>query len=508
MDSKQTKKNMLEKAFNMLHAQSETDSDDNQCLDNVPNVNVIGGYKQKHPLKFVLGDRDETGIDELNTNTTNAWHLLKNRPSIFNQVNRMIKATALKSEADVNALMTEFSKESEFPRVAAYLLPAVGITECFESYVQFSKDQKRVDLLRNYLLDQVRSNVSNQRADYARVKKIVRALVMRNLAGNSSNFEDLEKVLDVKHLDYIQKMYETLGIPYKENVSFTMIELIWSYWMEEGMLAQSMYTISRRFQNIRNGDRDPLANFAIDPLRSAGDLLWGYIQDTPNRLTVQRRSYEYENHYGLRLFGSAIPRVASADSRSKFIGAFNNLLVKCGVFYRQTDNLTVNADAFPVLNALQELHIILAEGANNQYGNLPTESRIEMIVEQYILSRPEIRDFLNSRVMVPYKEEWMGRVDALKKLQRWDSTGITNYYELANFGEMLLLSIRLVNWTDINSSETAGTWAKYFRNEIQKYIFNYRGVTGVDLSSESSSTAEERNTIPGILIQRRVGKEL
>jgi hypothetical protein len=506
MDHKETKQPKLETPYRVAQAKAESESGDDRSLDSIPKVNVIGGYQQKHPVKFVLADRDEAGINELNTNTTNTWHLLKNRPSIISQLNQMISLTALKGESDVTRLMDRLKKEPEFSTMSPYLFASAGITGTFNTAAEFYKNQDAVKKLEAYLHEQVRYNLSNQRADYARVKKITRALVSRNLAGHSGTFDELERVLDASHLDYIENMYAALGLTYSADMPITMVELIWSYWMEEGMLAQSMYVISRRFQNIRNGDRDPLANFAIDPLRSAGDLLWGYIQDTPNRLTVQRRSYEYENHYGLRLFGPAIPRVASADSRSKFIGAFNNLLVKCGVYFRQTDNLTIQADAFPVLNALQELHLILAEGANNQYGNLPTESRIEMIVEQYILSRPEIREFLNSRVMVPYKEEWMGRVDALKKLQRWDPTGITNYYELATFGEMLLLSIRLISWSDINSSETAGMWAKYFRNEIQKYIFNYRAVTGVDLSSESSSTAEERNTIPGILIQRRMSK--
>ena len=37
-----------------------------------------------------------------------------------------------------------------------------------------------------------------------------------------------------------------------------LIELIWSYWHEEGMLAQTLNAISRRFQNMRSpGDRDP-----------------------------------------------------------------------------------------------------------------------------------------------------------------------------------------------------------------------------------------------------------
>src|SRR5205807_10474539 len=47
-----------------------------------------------------------------------------------------------------------------------------------------------------------------------------------------------------------------------------MIELLWSYWHEEGMLVQTLNAISWRFQNRRGrGPNDPLATLEIDPLR-------------------------------------------------------------------------------------------------------------------------------------------------------------------------------------------------------------------------------------------------
>ena len=88
-----------------------------------------------------------------------------------------------------------------------------------------------------------------------------------------------------------------------------------------------MNAISRRFQNVRGpGERDPLAHLEIDPLRPLNNLLWGYIQDEQNRLTVKRRAYEYDHHYGLTLYGKAVPPLRPADSRSKFLEAFHNLL--------------------------------------------------------------------------------------------------------------------------------------------------------------------------------------
>ena len=106
-----------------------------------------------------------------------------------------------------------------------------------------------------------------------------------------------------------------------------LLELIWSYWHEEGMLVQTLNAISVRFQN-RLGPRasDPLARLEIDPLRPLNNLLWGYIQDEQHRLTVLRRAYEYDHHYGLTLVGRAVPAIRGADSRSKFLEAFHNLL--------------------------------------------------------------------------------------------------------------------------------------------------------------------------------------
>ena len=104
------------------------------------------------------------------------------------------------------------------------------------------------------------------------------------------------------------------GILLQKLTSPCLLELIWSYWHEEGMLVQTLNAISVRFQNRRgrgvNGD--PLANMEIDPLRPLNNLLWGYIQDEQHRLSVVRRAYEYDHHYGLRAAG---PGGAGAAAR-------------------------------------------------------------------------------------------------------------------------------------------------------------------------------------------------
>lgn len=143
----------------------------------------------------------------------------------------------------------------------------------------------------------------------------------------------------------------------------SMLELIWSYWHEEGMLVQTLNAIALRFQNKRFGGRDPLINLELDPLRPLNNIIWGFVQDDYNRLSVQRRAYEYDHHYGFSLIGKAVPHMQSADSRSKFVAAFHNLLYRTAMFYREDDDATIVADAFALLNALRDVHIILAEGA-------------------------------------------------------------------------------------------------------------------------------------------------
>ncbi|SEO02852.1 hypothetical protein [Palleronia pelagia] len=284
-----------------------------------------------------------------------------------------------------------------------------------------------------------------------------------------------------------------------------MIELIWSYWHEQGMLVQSMNAILKRFQNKRNGPDDPLLNFELDPLRGLNNLLWGFLQDESNRLSVSRRAYEYDHHYGLTLIGKTVEHFTPADSRVRFIEAFHTLLYRAMMFYREDDDTTVIADGFALLNALREVHIILGEGAHNQYGDLPWQARKEMLITQWLLSRPEIREFIRGRHMVPYQESWMGPVDDMKRLQGWTDVSVTHFHELGEFGEQILLSVRFGNWMLINDQNSAKNWARDFRPEIQRYIHAYASVTGVDLSIDltDSRGAEARIRQPSELMAAR-----
>jgi hypothetical protein len=289
-----------------------------------------------------------------------------------------------------------------------------------------------------------------------------------------------------------------------------MIELIWNYWMEQGMLVQTMNVINLRFQNIKgNFYADRLQRFDADPLRPLSHILWGYIQDEQHRLSIPRRLNEYDHEYGLTLTGRAVPRITPVDTRVKFLEAFHSLLTQCTIYFKESDDTTRIADAFPILNSLKEVHLLLAEGNHNAYGNLTWTARQEMMMQQYILSRTEMREFLGGRVMVPYPETWMDRVDTMRNLQGWGGTGIVHYYELAIHGELLLLSIRYGNWSDVNlDGNNAANWAQKFRNSVQRYIHAYRSVTGIDMSVDQIVQLPGNFAAqPAYLIQQRLLEE-
>ncbi|MFE9597829.1 hypothetical protein [Streptomyces hokutonensis] len=297
---------------------------------------------------------------------------------------------------------------------------------------------------------------------------------------------------------------EAFGI-LRDKLTFPcFLELIWSYWHEEGMLVQSAEAIAARFQNVHGpGDYDPLAHVDIDPLRALSQLMWGYVQDEQNRLSPLRRAYEYDHHYGVTQLSPGAPPIRPVDSRPRFLEAFHTLLSLTSVFFREDDDTTIIADGFPVLNALKDVHLLLTEGQHNQYGDLPWTARQEMLMEEWLLARPEMREFLPGRTMVAYPEQWMDRVDTMKRLQGWTPDTVIHFRDLGRFGEQLLLSIRYGNWNAVNDRTQAANWARYWRSEIQGYLHSYRSVTGVDLGLERTDGRVDA-TMPAVHLRRRL----
>jgi hypothetical protein len=270
------------------------------------------------------------------------------------------------------------------------------------------------------------------------------------------------------------------------------LELIHSYWLERSGLMKTINAITWRFQNRANPypGRDPLAGVDIDPLRPLNNVLWGWLRDADHRLTEAQRRDEYKHHYGLPP-GPSDRRLA--DSRTRFMGAFHSLLAECLRFY-EDDDLTVKiANGFDVLNGLKETHLLLTQGAHNQYGDLPWTARQEFLMAQWILSRPEVRDFLPYQVMVDTPETWMRSVDAMNRLQGWSDVSVLHYRDLAEFAEQLLLGIRFGAWTSVNDPDQAANWARYFRREVQQYCHAFEAVTGQGVHRRAHAPAAPAN---------------
>lgn len=294
----------------------------------------------------------------------------------------------------------------------------------------------------------------------------------------------------------------TLGQFPLPNVPF--VELIWNYWHEEGTLVQSMNHILARFQNRRVGPgHSALARFDLNPLLPLRNLLWGFTEDERRRLTVRRRAAEYEYQYGLQLLGRAVPPASLVvESRTQFLESFHGLLHASFAFYKERDDKTVDADAFPLLSSLREVHLVLARGAHNQFADLPVTARAEMLTMQWILAQPEMREFLGGPTMVPYEEPWMDRVDTMKTLLGWSGASVTHFFELAVHGEQILLSVRHGRWNESSRTrEDAANWALTWRNEIQRYLHAYRTVAGVDLATGIDAT------MPSLLLARRMRRQ-
>jgi hypothetical protein len=257
------------------------------------------------------------------------------------------------------------------------------------------------------------------------------------------------------------------------------IELWHEMCLEHGMVMRTMDAVCARFQNIYNsGENDGLASYEISPLWPLGDLLWDWINHEPTRLNPKRRIHEYGHKYGRTVLGDGMA-VRAADVRTAFPDAFMNLLNLCEEFYKQDSQTTVIADAFPVLVALREVHQILAMGAGNASPQLTFAARVETLMMQLMLAQPELRAFLHVREMVPYDEGWMGQVDAMKDLQGWQDQSISHYRDLAVYGERILLSIRLGDWT-VGDEDNSKHWARVHKNAIRRFAHAHRAISSVE----------------------------
>ena len=188
------------------------------------------------------------------------------------------------------------------------------------------------------------------------------------------------------------------------------------------MLAQTLNAILARFQNRRPGAGPrPAGPLRPRPAAAAEQPVLGLGRGRvppADRAPPGRPSTTTST--GSPCSAGRSRRHASVDSRSRLRPVVPHAAHTCATCSsRRTTTPPSSPTAFPLLNALRETHLILAEGAHNQFGDLPSAARAEMLIMQWLLARPEMREFLGGRVMVPYEEAWMDRVDTMKQIQGW-----------------------------------------------------------------------------------------
>lgn len=353
---------------------------------------------------------------------------------------------------------------------------------------------------RNQRFDEANSWPAFGNAPYLAVRDAARTYVA-DVARVRAYSDLLPGRYRARKLDEAEDNFPGLTLPRNAAIEYLPgVELIWNYWLEEGMLVQTLNVILARFQNRILPGRNPLARFDVTPLLPLRNKLWGFAEDEMHRMTVRRRAVEYEYEYGFPLIGRAIPRPQTVvERRTGFIETFHQVIFLAHRYFKELDDLTVQADPFPLYRALRDCHIVLSQGTQNQYGEMAVAARAEFLVMQSILAEPQMREFLGGRPMTPYPEPWMDRVDSMKSIQGWADTSIMHFNDLATIGEQLVLTIRLGDWAGSGvNGPAAASWAQALRNGIQQYAAAYRSATGVDLSREASTE------LPSTLLARRL----
>jgi hypothetical protein len=282
-----------------------------------------------------------------------------------------------------------------------------------------------------------------------------------------------------------------------QQAELTFVEHIHSYYLELGRVFDTLDQIVRRFApDARHPPAPQLNRFDVSPLQPLARLLWGYKEDKEHRTTQEQRRMEYLRQYGLDLYPQTTT-TSAFESRSRFLQYFHTVLNACARYFRQNSDNTIVPDPFPVLSTLRPLHMLLAESAHNQYQFMTDKARVELIVVQHILSQNEVQRFLGAPVNVPYPAPWMGAVDSMRRIMRWGDTSVTEFFNLAVMGEVILLTVRFGPFNPaFTNAGVAGAWAIALQEYIQQYVYSYQAVTGIDLGADTKFVGGRIDTTP------------
>ena len=262
------------------------------------------------------------------------------------------------------------------------------------------------------------------------------------------------------------------------------IELIWSYWHEEGMLVQTLNAISARFQNMRGPVGQRSAGQSRD--RSAAAAEQPAVGLHPGRAAPADASSgaptSTTTTTGCRFTARPCPTTAHGRQPLEVPRGVPQPAAPVLVFYKQDDDTTVIADGFPLLNALQG-------SAPAALAGRAQPVRRPAVDGAHRDADAAVAPGAAGVPRVPADARHGGLPGAVDGPRRRDeeAAGLDRRHRActsatsASFGEQLLLSIRYGAWSDAHDADQATNWARFWRPEIQGYIHAYRAVTGVDL---------------------------
>ena len=245
------------------------------------------------------------------------------------------------------------------------------------------------------------------------------------------------------------------------------------------MLVQTLNAIARRFQNRRTGRTGATRWPSSRSIRCArsSNLLWGYVQDEP---PAHRAPPRLRVRPPVRPDAATAGRSRELRSRPTAARSSSRRSTTCSTWPRVLQGGRRHHGHRRRLPAAERAagdHLLLAEGAHNQFGDLPSDGAGRDADQQWLLARPEMRDFLAAgHGPVQGALDGPGRHDE-------DAAGLDGHqrHALPRPGRFRRAdpAVHPLRRLDRRSTtRTAANWARYWRPEIQSYMHAYRAATG------------------------------
>ena len=187
----------------------------------------------------------------------------------------------------------------------------------------------------------------------------------------------------------------------------TFLELIWNYWHEEGMLVQTLNVISWRVPEPARPRRTTRSRCWSRPAAPAEQPPLGMRRGRGEPAHGRRRASEYHHEYGLPL-PAGPSRPSWSRLRPRFLESFHTILHLCTIYYKEVDDPTVVADAFPssTLSATSTWTSRKGRTTSTATCRGPPAGVPDAAVDR---RRPEMREFLRRPMMAPTpRRGWTG----------------------------------------------------------------------------------------------------